>query len=281
MPYMIAHSSFAFSVGEPLGCFSDEESRAQFALGCLGPDPFFFDRLPPTPFVPQQKDLGNRLHCVPCDALCRAMLRYADDSVLPYVYGFLTHIALDSTLHPYICSRYDGLDHTRFEGDIDAVLYARYRDRYDFRHIFSRPKRLDRIDRLIADVARETLDAEQPGAFRRSTGKLLRLYPLMFDPNGRLFGFIAGVERVLHREGALSGMLLAAPHAYFPDCMNESRTPWFAPAFPDVERTDTVDELFDAARVLAAQLIEAAQQKDVEALCALTAHRTMDSGPTP
>lgn len=281
MPYMIAHSSFAFSVGEPLGCCPDAESRAQFALGSLGPDPYFFDRIPPTPFIPHQKRHGNRLHNAPCDALCRALLRNADDSVMPYVYGFLTHIALDSTMHPYICSRYSGNDHTRFEGDIDAVLYARYRDRYDFRHMFSCPKRIDRIDRLVTDVSTEVLGAGPSGAFKRSTKKLLRLYPVLLDQSGRLFRLSAGVERLLHKEHALSGMLLTTPREYFPDCMNESHVPWFAPAFLDVERRESVDELFDEARALATQMLQAAQRRDVEALCALVAHRTMDAGPTP
>lgn len=277
---MIAHTSFAFSLGEPLGCCPDGEARALFALGCLGPDVYFFDQFPPTPFLPNQKPHGNRLHGVPCDALCRALMQLSDDALRPYVYGFLTHIALDSTLHPYICARYpSGLDHTRFEGDIDAVLYERYKDRFDFRHIFPMPKQIDRLDALMTDVSRKVVDAGIYGAYRRSARKLLRLYPLLFDPDAKRFRFFAALEKPLHKTGAISGLLVGPPHAYFSDCMNTQRTPWRAPAKPDVERTETVDELFAEAKAFAEQLIRAAQANDVETLCALTADRTLEAGP--
>ena len=279
---MIAHSSFAFSVGEPLGCCPDEQARALFSLGCLGPDVYFFDRLPPTPFIPHQKQHGNRLHGVSCDVLCRAMLERADDALMPYVYGFLTHIALDSTMHPYICARYPhGLDHTRFEGDIDAALYPRYCGRFDFRHMFRRPKEIDRLDVFVTAVSRDVLGEGKAGAYKRGTGKLLRLYPLMFDPKGGKYRFLQTFERLLGKEGAVSGLLVAPPHAAFVDCMNVSRTPWRAPLFPEAERTETVDELIAAAAELASLLIRAAMERDVETLCRLCAGRTMSDGVLP
>ena len=281
MPYIIAHSSFALRVGEPLGCCPDPEARAQFALGSLGPDVYFFDRLPPTPFIPNKKRHGNKLHGADCGELCRAFLQHADDSVRPYFYGFLTHIALDSTLHPYICSRYSGHDHTRFEGDIDAILYARYKNAYDFAHLFQRPAALDRIDTLLNDVSRDTVGAIESGAYARSAKKFFRLFPVLFAPGGKRMKVVSGIERVIHRQGLLSAMLLAAPRSYFPDPMNDSRTPWRSETFPDTVRTDTVDELFADAEAFAKKLIEAAQRGDEDTLVSLAAHRTMSKGILP
>ena len=281
MPYIIAHASFALRVGEPLGVCPDAQARAQYVLGSLGPDIYFFDRLPPTPFIPNKKRHGNKLHGADCGALCRALMQHADESVRPYLYGFLTHIALDSTLHPYICARYSGTDHTRFEGDIDAIQYARYRDAYDFRHLFQKPAALNRIDTLLSDVSGDTVGAIESGAYARSARKFFRMYPILFAPGGRRFGAVAAVERAIHKEGLLSAMLLAAPRSYFPDPMNETRTPWRSETFPGIERTETVDELFAAAEVYAHKLILAAQCGDVDALVRLTEHRTMSKGVLP
>ena len=281
MPYIISHTSFALSLGETLPCFSDGESRALFLLGSLGPDVYFFDRIPPTPFIPNQKKHGNRLHDAPCDALARAFLAHSDAALLPYVYGFLTHIALDSTLHPYICALHSGLDHTRFEGDIDAIVYERYRSRYDFRHLFSRPKQLDALDKLVTDVSQSTVQAGKRGAYARSVRKMLRIYPVLLDPKGRRFRFVAAFERLVRKKGAVTGFLLAAPRSYFPGCMNEAHAPWYAKPFPKTERTESVDELFLEARALAEKLITAAQNGDAEAVSALLTRRTMSDGPIP
>ena len=281
MPYILSHITFALPLGESLGCFSDAESRQLFLLGCLGPDVYFFDRLPPTPFRPNQKKHGNRLHHLPCDALATALLTRSDGALRPYVYGFLTHIALDSTLHPYVCSRYHGLDHSRFEGDIDAALYARIRDDAVYRRLFFRPAKLDALDALLTDVSLALVGVGCPGAYRRSVRKLLRLYPLLFDPDGKRFRRISRIERLFRKEGAVSGFLLAAPRSYFDDCMNERRAVWYAKPFPDVPRTETVDELFESARALAGSLIRAAQRNDADTVTSLLGRRTMEEGPLP
>lgn len=258
-----------------------ERDRSLYTLGCLGPDVYFFDRLPPTPFHPNQKKHGNLLHKAPCDALARAFSEAAKEALLPYVYGFLTHIALDSTLHPYICALHTGHDHTRFEGDIDAIFYARFQDRVPFAALLRRPDNLDALDALITAVSKRVVSAGERGAYARSCRKLLRLFPLLFDPNGGRFRFVSGVERLFHKEGALSAFLLAAPRRYFDDCMNEAHRPWYALPFPSTERTESVDELFSEAETLAAGMLDAALKGDYDAVCRLCAQRTMEAGPLP
>jgi len=281
MPYILSHASVAYRLAVRLGCCKTDRDRTLYMLGCLGPDIYFFDRLPPTPFRPNQKKHGNALHAVPCDALVRAFFARADESLLPYVYGFLTHIAVDSTLHPYICSRYRGPDHTRFEGDIDAILYARYKDEIPFRELFRMPENADALDALVTDVSMDTLHAGVKGAFKRSINKMLRLFPVLFDPEGKRFRLIALLEKALHKEGAVTGFLLAYPRSYFPDPMNERHTPWYALTFPTVRRTESVDELFAEAEAFGERLLTAAMQNDIETVAALCEKRTLSDGPLP
>ena len=281
MPYILSHASVAYRLGKRLGCCKTEQDRALYMLGSLGPDIYFFDRLPPTPFHPNQKKHGNALHGVPCDALVRAFFARADESLLPYVYGFLTHIALDSTLHPYICSRYNGPDHTRFEGDIDAIFYARCKDEVPFGELFRLPANVDALDSLVTDVSMDTVHAGVKGAFRRSIKKMLRLFPVLYDPLGKRFRFVAPLEKALHKEGAVTGFLLAYPRSYFPDPMNTQHTPWYAKTFPTVCRTESVDELFAEAEAFGERLLRAAMQGDFETTAALCEKRTLSDGPLP
>ena len=71
MPYICAHLSFGAQVAEAIGEKPDSLGEP-YVLGCFGPDVYFFDRLPPTPFVPHQKKLGNALHELDCAALFSA-----------------------------------------------------------------------------------------------------------------------------------------------------------------------------------------------------------------
>ncbi len=281
MPYILSHTSFAYLLGEKLNCFSDRDSLSLYMLGSLGPDVFFFDRIPPTPFVPNQKKIGNSLHKVPCDRLAASLLLHAPKQLLPYVYGFFTHIALDSTMHPYVCALYHGTDHTRFEGDIDAVFYERYKDAVPFASLFKKPRELALLDSLLTRVADDTIREQKPHAYARSVRKLLRMYPILFDPKGHRFRFVHAIERVFGKAGAVSAFLLAAPRQFFNDCMNEQHSIWYAETFPSIPRTESVDELFAEAKVLAQRLIQSAQKGDVAAVCSLCANRTMDAGPTP
>lgn len=280
MPYILSHTSFAYLLGEKLNCFSDRDSLSLFMLGSLGPDVFFFDRIPPTPFVPNQKKIGNKLHKVPCDRLAASLFLHAPKQLLPYVYGFLTHIALDSTVHPYICARYSGMDHTRFEGDIDAIFYERYQNAVPFASLFTKPKELKRLDSLLVQVATDTVHEQKPHAYARSVRKLLRMYPVLFDPRGNRFRFVHAIEHIFRKDGVVSAFLLAAPRAFFDDCMNARHAVWYAKAFPSIPRTESVDELFAEARQFADRLITAAKKGDTAAVCSLCANRTMDAGPT-
>ena len=277
MPYLCTHLAFANrvanAIGQPL-----ESLGESYVLGCFGPDVYFYDRLPPTPFVPHQKKHGNRLHALDCAVLFDALSDASDDSLRAYLKGFLTHIALDSTLHPYIESKHRGIDHTRFEGVIDAIVYADTKDRIPYREILLRRPDADAIDALLAKASETLLNASVKGAYRRSARKFRRLVPFLFDPKGRRFRAILRAERLFKKEGLLSAFLLAAERGDPEDCMNLSRKEWTSPWEPDRIRTESVPMLFDDAEALAVSLIRAFDANDREALLKLLSGRTMQKG---
>ena len=155
MPNICTHIAFGVRVAEavqkPLASLGE-----YYRLGCLGPDWYFYDRLPPTPFIPHRKKHGNVLHGLDCGVLFFALADAADESMRPFLYGFLTHIALDSTLHPYVDANHRGSAHSRFEGVIDSIVFKRTGDEIPYREIFRKRTDAKAIDALLARVS-ETL----------------------------------------------------------------------------------------------------------------------------
>lgn len=277
MPYVCTHLSFGNEVAEAIGETLDSLGE-EYVLGCFGPDVYFYDRLPPTPFVPHRKKHGNALHQIDCAALFAALVRTSDDATHTYLLGFLTHIALDSTLHPYVEAKHRGIDHTRFEGVIDSIVYAETKDAIPYREILFRRPDTRRIDRLLSEASEALTGESVAGAYRRSAKKFRRLVPFLFDPRGKRYRAVNRIERLFKKDGLLSAFLLAAPRADTEDCMNLSRAEWVSPFEPDRVRNESVPMLFDEAKTLAVSLIRAFTDGESETLRALLKNRTMQKG---
>lgn len=280
MPNICTHLIFGTRVAEAVRKPVETLGELYF-LGCLGPDYYFYDRLPPTPFVPHQKKHGNVLHGLDCGVLFSALEKHADASLRPYLYGFLTHIALDSTLHPYVDSSHPGSAHSRFEGVIDSVVYAQTKDAFPYRSVLLARVGADRVDALLSDISKELCGASVSGAYARGVRKYRRLAPLMFDPKNRRYRFVRFVERLFKKPGVVSDLLIGPDHEDCDDCMNLSRKSWASPWEPDRVRYESVPELFDEAERLAVELIRAFDENDQKALHRLLSNRTMRKGALP
>lgn len=277
MPYLCTHLAFGAKIASDLGA-SIESYGDAYMLGCLGPDVFFFDRLPPTPLIPHQKKHGNALHALDAAVLFRALKAAAPIGLKPYLKGFLTHIALDSTLHPYIEARHTGLDHTRFEGVIDSIVYAETANEIPYADLLEKHVDAGAIDTLLADVSMTLCGKNVRGAYLRSIRKFRRLAPLLFDPTGKRYRKISRLEHALRKDGVLSAFLLAAPREDREDCMNLSRTTWAAPWAPDLVRSESVPMLLGEAESLALAWIRAFETGDDALLNSLLSNRTMQKG---
>ena len=277
MPNICTHLVFGARVAEAAGKPLDSLGE-MYLLGCLGPDYYFYDRLPPTPFIPHQKKHGNALHGLNCGVLFSALCDHADAALRPYLYGFLTHIALDSTLHPYIESAHRGIAHARFEGVIDSIVYAQTRDEFPFRTMLRMRADTAKIDALLSDVSEALLNKNVRGAYTRGFRKYRRLAPLMFDPENRRYRFLRFFERRIRKPGFLSDLLIGPDHEDPEDCMNRSRRAWTSPWEPDRVRDESVPMLFDEAKELAAALFAAFDANDRKALSRMLRGRTMQKG---
>ena len=277
MPNICTHLIFGVHVAEavqkPLKSLGD-----LYLLGCLGPDYYFYDRLPPTPLIPQQKKHGNVLHGLDCGVLFDALSARAGDALRPYLYGFLTHIALDSTVHPYIEAGHRGLAHSRFEGVIDSVVYAETKDAFPYREVlFIKPDTAP-IDALLSDVSAALCGANVKGAYSRGYRKYRRLIPLMFDPKNRRYRFLRFWERLFKKPGTVSDLLIGPDHEDPEGCMNLSEKIWISPWEPDRVRSESVPMLLEAAEALAVSLIRAFDDGDAETLHRLLNGRSMRKG---
>ena len=277
MPNICTHLVFGAQVAEAVQ--KPQESLGElYFLGCLGPDYYFYDRLPPTPFVPHRKKHGNVLHGLDCGMLFDALAAHADPSLRPYLYGFLTHIALDSTVHPYIEAEHRGSAHSRFEGVIDSVVYAQTKNAFPYRRLLFAKPDVTPVDALLADVSAALCGENVKGAYTRSFRKYTRLIPLMFDPKSRRYRFLRFGERLFKRPGIVSDFLIGPGHEDPEDCMNLSRKSWISPWEPDRVRDESVPMLLDKAKALAAALITAFDAGDDETLHRLLQGRSMRKG---
>ncbi|MBR4906076.1 MAG: zinc dependent phospholipase C family protein [Clostridia bacterium] len=280
MPNVCTHLIFgarvAEAVGKPLESLGND-----YLLGCLGPDYYFYDRLPPTPFVPHQKKHGNVLHELDCDALFTALSEKADPSLRPYLYGFLTHIALDSTLHPYVDAGHPKGAHSRFEGVIDSVVYAETKDAFPYRSLLGAHGDPKPIDALLADVSKVLCGADVCGAYVRGVRKYRRIVPILYDPKNRCYRFLRFFERLFKKPGAVSDFLIGPDHEDSDGCMNLARKSWTSPWAPDRVRDESIPMLLDEAKALAVTLITAFDADDRETLSRLLHGRTMRKGMLP
>lgn len=277
MPNICTHTAFGIRVAEAVGK-PPELLGELFFYGCLGPDWYFYDRLPPTPFIPHKKKHGNVLHALDCDLLFSALCDAADESMRPFLYGFLTHIALDSTLHPYVDAEHRGSGHSRFEGVIDSIVFEQTRSDIPYRSIFLRRTDVTRIDALLSRVSETLCGADVSGAYVRGIRKFRRLVPIMYDPKNRRYRFLRTFEHLFRRDGLVSDLLIGPDHQDPDACMNLSRKSWISPWEPDRVRSESVPMLLDEAADLAVALIRAFDENDRETLTRLLRGRTMQKG---
>ena len=129
MPAFYAHYRFGCDVLDilPLDIQTIcRENRVLFDIGLHGPDIFFFH----TPLIPNPiSKYGHALHGANGSELliqAKNVIKAASDkeASLAYWYGFLCHLALDSSCHPgvYKAQTYTGAGHTAIETALDHML---------------------------------------------------------------------------------------------------------------------------------------------------------------
>ena len=223
MPNYYTHLTFGARVlerlPETLVAALGREGEA-FRLGCLGPDPLFFD------FCRQGREIrreGHAMHGVSAVTVAGRLRRAVEEDVpmsRGYAAGFLCHLALDSACHGYVNRRAaeGGPTHLAMEAEFDRVLMMAdgwpVVDRQAHMPVVEDP----RVWVAAARAYEHAGPAEVERAYRRMERDTAMLARASNRLRGRLLDLIA---RLIPRAAGLRGIALRAEPD--PACAESSR----------------------------------------------------------
>ncbi|MCL1965047.1 MAG: zinc dependent phospholipase C family protein [Firmicutes bacterium] len=245
-----------------------------FILGSQGPDPLF--ALGMFPLRTSNKPLphANTLHTTRTGLFLRSLAKHSREKSAAeraFTMGFLTHYALDSTVHPYVYAhsldakgRYSSLLHMRLEKRWDTLYF--HRDGHAGTSVVmpgvreSKPY-WPRIAAVWAEAVRDVypdMDLDEAD-IRRALADTERANRLTHSPRGVKYAFAWALERLIAKPMLVTAQM-GAPFLPRADIENNRCLPWRDPADPDHERTEGLTELFERAVLRAAELVKAAWQ---------------------
>ena len=246
-----------------------KNNRAAYNWGAQGPDLLYFYKI----WNPDLRlaDFGNLMHTQKTSELFYEMSSYIlsqkdkanYEMLCAYFFGFISHYAFDSTLHPYVYylqnvqyqkkPKYLPLAHHNFiECGIDSLLYLRYYGkpvtRLNTRTAFSAPHDLKKeLGKLYYDLLQNVYGINQDmKPLCKCVGSASRLSRLLFDRTYYLLTRIAGIAAyVLPTQGMLQS-IIHKKHA--PESLlNIDRQPWHYMNEPKHICCDSVMDLYDKA----------------------------------
>lgn len=130
MPNYFAHLTFGRQVRQALPEDLRRKLRAEgpaFELGCLGPDILFFYHLLAPSTARNEGHTMHRSSALPVFWRLRAAITAGTPMAAGYAAGFLCHLALDSTCHPYVNAKaaQGEISHLAMEAEFDRWLMRR------------------------------------------------------------------------------------------------------------------------------------------------------------
>jgi len=274
-------------------------SEEAFILGAHGPDPLFAAGIFPLRPSSRPEPWARVLHQTRMGAHLMALLTLAKDRNIierSYAMGFLTHYALDASVHPYVyahsfdkAGKYSSPLHLGLEKHWDALYHQRDGLHGTPSHMpgLSEAKPLWPVvaafwSRALEEMYPELGLTEQQllDAFSASE----RVCRLTHSNLGVKYGLVWGIERVAGKPGKFTSFM--APR--FPsrkDIENNAHRPWASGAEPERQRTEGLGELFEAAVHRGAELLRGAQayfdgRMDEAALSGIVGNIRYDLGIT-
>ena len=256
MPAEYTHQIIAEKVYEKL----PEELRSRagdlfsFDLGAQGADIFYFLH----PF--RRRNLGKIFHNEKVYETFESFRKAAvgaDDTVLSYIAGYITHYAADCILHPYVYSLTQKMIdtestrrvrwHSYIESDLDTYFVKKFCqqnvNRYECR-LRKGNGEFKKIAKLIREVCSANgLPNISDGSLRRAASGYLLFERFFTDKNFRKRRFFERSEQLLHLPQVLSALCRREE----PDAkvLNRSKAQWSNLSDPGTMYDDDADTLFD------------------------------------
>jgi len=284
---------------EALKPFTDGSDES--VIGAQGPDYFYYVL---GSNKPQAQRLGHLIHHEQINHFLVNLLKSAKahDSVamLHYLYGFLSHHALDISIHPYIF-HYSGVYqendpkthhwaglHLQFERKVDIAFIQNERNIKPHKHklhqttlpLKSLPDAVQTAISEAVDAAFNIPDAgplfNQGYQTMRKVGRLLVYDPLKIKRN--LLGWVESYKKP---KSTYFQDLSHAQNIQDFDYLNLKKTPWKHPVTGEA-MTSSVPEMFELALKRSQAFIQAAQeafdQNDPEILAQALPDASYDTG---
>jgi hypothetical protein len=245
-----------------------------YLLGSQGPDPLFLLGIFPLGLKSRPLGYGQMVHRRRTGAFLLALLRQGREGgavARGFALGFLTHYALDTTVHPYVYAHSvarDGRYHSR--------IHMRLEKQWDTLYLHRDGGRGTSV--TMPDMAEaEAIWPEIAAIWERATAQVFpgeaipealalkalqdaaRANRLTHSPRGVKYALVWAAERLMGKPGLATAQM--APR-FLPrhDFVNAQHRPWRNPAAPDVERSEGLAELWEAALSRAQALLEAGNQ---------------------
>lgn len=242
-------------------------------LGSQGPDPLFLMGMFPLRPGSKPSRLAKDLHSRRTGRFLCALARGAKEGGAverAFAMGFLTHYAIDSSVHPYVYSQsfdrkgnYSSLCHMALERGWDTMLWRRDQKRgtpfsmpgvEEAKGVWPRVARL--MERAVCEAFPETpVTAQQ---IERGYADAARANRLTHSPRGVKYALYWLLERAALHPGLLTAQC-CPPRLRKGDVFNLEGRPWHAAAEPEKVRTESVEALRDAGIQWAATLLTAAE----------------------
>jgi hypothetical protein len=242
-------------------------STEAYLFGAQGPDPLFTLGVFPLRPSSDIKPYGKMLHTARTGRFLLTLCGLAaerGDVEKAFAAGFLTHYALDSTVHPYVNAHsvdkngdYSSAMHMRLEKNWDALYYSRAgkKGRPDAQPGIPEPGACwEAIAALLSGAItavypENSLSAEDVLEAFEGTRKLNRL------ARSRMAYCLAYLVEKLLKKPLTVHFTPGAPMKG--DIENTARAPWRPPAEPDRVRNEGLTELFETAAEKAGELLKA------------------------
>lgn len=258
MPAEYTHQIIAEKVYEKL----PEEIRSHarelfsFDLGAQGADIFYFLH----PF--RRRNLGKIFHNEKVYETFESFRKAAvgtDNTVLSYIFGYITHYAADCIFHPYVYSLTQKMIdaeptrrvrwHSYIESDLDTYFVKKFY-RKGVNRFECRLRAGKEIPKEAAALIREVCSASglphiSDGSLRRAVSGYLLFERFFTDKNFRKRRFFERGEKLLHIPQVLS--VLCRREDPDQKVLNVSGTQWANLSDSDTVYVDDADTLFDRA----------------------------------
>ena len=248
-----------------------KERQEAYFLGAQGGDPFYLYSVVQDGL---KRNIGVLMHKSNVYGQFLAWIKTVQETDNPtafaYALGYITHYAVDTTFHPYICYRTDRAkeskegrkrdnQHFRIESDIDCLFVERHFGKSVNKYRYPNPRKGIHGKELADAFRRVAVEAwgvkTERKPLMRAVNLFLRLQTFLQD---RLFlrrKWVSALETVFFLNRTPSCMI----RRKHPDrtLSNDAHDEWFYPEMPTEKRTDDVWMLAEKAIFRSVELIVA------------------------